>query len=181
MNYTPNMDLTAFYKKDAVEKLRELIISSAQQNRSVLQTDFPVSTWNLCSMFGQFYEDNFEESCQIKSTSFFSDMSSVAQKEIEEYYMEIMMLICLYQHNVMTPLASDFVAPAILNYLADKSPKSAERSTSHGMPDCEELVSNEVSELGKSDDCQPCENNEDMCKSDALADMQNAEITDDLT
>ena len=108
----------------AVHKLRDMIIQSAQENRTVLDTEFPIELWNNCSYYGLFCEDNFDESGIIKATSLFSKESFDARKEIEDYYGETQLLVCFYQHNVSNPIPSqyDIVAPVVINYLKGKYP-----------------------------------------------------------
>ena len=128
MDYTAKMIPTAYnwFKRGDTDKLLDRIIASSQQSRSILETDDdePIETWNLCSMFGLFYEDNFDDSCEIKSTSLFSKQSFEARKEITAYYKELIWLVGLYQHNLGTPIASNILAPSVINYLERKSQQS---------------------------------------------------------
>ena len=120
------MEPTAYnwFSRSAVDELREMIIIYSQKSRLESHTEELIEVWNLCSVFGLFYEENFEDSCEIKSTSIFSNESLVAQKEIEDHYREMILLVCLFQSNMCTPLASDLLAPSVINYLARKSPQS---------------------------------------------------------
>ena len=107
MSNTAKMNPTAYdwHQNDSVQKLRDMIIISAQQIESVLHTDFPIETVLLCSDFVKFYQENFKEGCKIKPTSTFSNKSLVFQKEIEKHYKEVFLLVNLYISKVKTHFA----------------------------------------------------------------------------
>ena len=87
-----------WFDRSLVQDLRELIIVSARQSRSLLDTQKAQTTWYLCTEFSLFFVKNFhhdDPSGKIKTTLLFSNESLEAQKEIQEYYLEVLLLTYL--------------------------------------------------------------------------------------